>query len=259
MELTMAVVSANGHLFDVSCIVFDKDGTLLDFDFTWGHKTATWIRALALAAPGYESQLEKISQAIGYDWKRQTVLADGPVAVTTALKLMTLAAGALYQQGLPWHEAEQLAAKTLRQTMGSPLQAAEIRPVGDVVGAFRRLKMGGLLLAVATGDNREPTRSTLSLLGIADDLAVVVCGDDPLPEKPDPAALFHIGDQTRISTSRMLMVGDSVNDMLTGRNANVAGCIGISGSSGDPEKLAAHADVVLPSIDQLRVIEPIRI
>ena len=120
---------------------------------------------------------------------------------------------------------------------------------------MQRLKDAGLPLAVATGDDRHPTEETLSLLGIAEEMAVIVCGDDPLPEKPDPAALFHIGRQIGVSTSRMLMVGDTVNDMLTGRNAAVAGCIGISGSTGDPERLAAHADVVLSSIDQLRVVE----
>jgi len=253
----MTVVSANGHLFDVSCIVFDKDGTLLDFDFTWGHRTATWVRTLAASAPGNKSQFEYFSQAIGYDWKNQTVLADGPIAVTTALKLMTLAAGALYQQGLPWHEAERLAVETIRQTMGPPMQAAEIRPVGDVIGTIKRFKKAGLLMAVATGDDRDPTESSLSLLGIAEDMEAVVCGDDPLPEKPDPAALLHLGIETGIPTSQMLMVGDSVNDMLTGRNAKVAGCIGISGSTGNPVELAAHADVVLSSIDQLAVVEPV--
>jgi len=161
----------------------------------------------------------------------------------------------LYQQGFPWHEAEHLAVKTIFETMASPFRADEIRPVGDVKGTIQRLKDAGLVLAVATGDDREPTESTLALLGIVDDMAVVVCGDDPLPEKPDPAALFHIESQIGISTKRMLMVGDSVNDMLTGRNASVAGCIGINSSTGDPLKLADHADVILPSIEQLTVIE----
>jgi len=251
----MTVVSANGHQFDVSCIVFDKDGTLLDFDFTWGSRTAAWIRALAISVPGDKSLFEHFSRAIGYDWTNHRALADGPIAVTTAQKLVTLAAGALYQQGLPWHEAERLAEKTIRQTMGSPMQADEIRPIGDVKGTLQRLRDAGLLLALATGDDREPTESILSLMGIAEEMAVIICGDDPLPEKPDPAALFHIGNQIGIPTSQMLMVGDTVNDMLTGHNATVAGCIGISGSTGDPVKLAAHADVVLSSIEQLIVVE----
>ena len=86
-------------------------------------------------------------------------------------------------------------------------------------------------------------------------MAIIVCGDDPIPEKPDPAALFHIESQIGISTKQMLLIGDSVNDMLTGRNAAVAGCIGITGSTGDPVRLAVHADAILSSIEQLTIIE----
>ena len=251
----MTLISANVYQFDVSCIVFDKDGTLLDFDFTWGHRTADWIRALATSAQGDAVQLDFFAQAIGYDWTKQQVLPDGPIAVTTAKKLVTLAAGALYRQGLPWHEAERKALETIHDTLGSPMHAADIRPVGDVAGTIQRFKDAGLKLAVATGDDRSPAETTLSLLGIADEMAIVVCGDDPLPEKPDPAILEYIAREIGVSTGQMLMVGDTVNDMLTGRNASVAGCIGITGSIGDPLKLAAYADVILTSIDQLVVVD----
>ncbi len=251
----MTLISANGQQFDVSCIVFDKDGTLLDLDFTWGPRTADWIRALAKLVPGEEPPFEDFARAVGYDWLNQQILSDGPMAVTTAQKLVTLAAGALYRQGLSWHEAERLAMTTIRQTMDSPIQAEEIRPVGDIRGTIQRLQDAGILLAVATGDDRQPTEMTLSLLGVKESMAVVVCGNDPLPEKPDPAALFYIEEQLGISTGKMLMVGDSVNDMLTGRSAAVAGCIGITSSTGDALKLATHADVVIPSIDQLIVIK----
>lgn len=247
----MTLISAGGHHFDVTCIVFDKDGTLLDFDHTWGMRTANWIRALAAILPGKKHHFDFFSQAIGYDWKNQRVMPDGPIAVTTAQKLVTLAAGALYREGLPWHESERLAVQTIRQEMGAPFQASEVQPVGDVAGTIRRLRDAGFLLAVATGDDRDPTEETLSLLGITSEISVIVCGDDPLPEKPDPAALFHIRDQTGIQTEQMLMIGDTINDMLTGRNATVAGCIGITGSTGDPTKLAPHADALLSSIEQL--------
>ncbi len=251
----MAIVSADGIQFDVACIVFDKDGTLLDFDFTWGKRTTAWIRALSSLLPDSSTMHhEYFSQAIGYNWSNQKVVPDGPIAVTTAQKLMTLAAGALYQQGFSWHEAEKLALHTIREEFGTPFKASEIRPVGDVAGTVRSLKSAGLQLAVATGDDRRPTEETITFLEIAPQISVTVCGDDPVPEKPDPAALLHISDQLGIPTERMLMIGDTVNDMLTGKNAAVAGCIGITGSTGDPAKLAPHADALLSSIDQLVIL-----
>jgi phosphoglycolate phosphatase-like HAD superfamily hydrolase len=76
-----------------------------------------------------------------------------------------------------------------------------------VLGTVNRLRKAGVLLAVATGDDREPTMETLSLLGITEDVAMIVCGDDPLPEKPDSAVLQSIAAKLGISTEHMLMVG----------------------------------------------------
>jgi phosphoglycolate phosphatase-like HAD superfamily hydrolase len=90
---------------------------------------------------------------------------------------------------------------------------------------------------------------------MAEGVAAIVCGDDPLPEKPDPAVMRRIGSELGISTRHMLMVGDTINDMLAGQNAAVAGCIGITGSTGDPDGLAVHADVILASIDQFQLRE----
>lgn len=39
------------------------------------------------------------------------------------------------------------------------------------------------------------------------------------PNKPHPAAIFHIAQEWGISTSEMLMVGDSIHDMLAGNRA----------------------------------------
>jgi phosphoglycolate phosphatase-like HAD superfamily hydrolase len=105
----MVKIIAAGRQFDVSCIVLDKDGTLIDFEHTYGRRTADWIHALVKAVPGENSHAQLFANTIGYDWARQKVLPDGPIAIVTGSKLVTLAAGVLYQQGLPWHQAERVA------------------------------------------------------------------------------------------------------------------------------------------------------
>jgi len=39
------------------------------------------------------------------------------------------------------------------------------------------------------------------------------------PNKPHPAAILHIAQEWGIPTSEMLMVGDSIDDMLAGNRA----------------------------------------
>jgi beta-phosphoglucomutase-like phosphatase (HAD superfamily) len=35
--------------FDAGLVAFDKDGTLIDFEFMWGRLAATWVEHLAAA------------------------------------------------------------------------------------------------------------------------------------------------------------------------------------------------------------------
>ncbi|MDX1413972.1 MAG: HAD family hydrolase [Candidatus Promineifilaceae bacterium] len=249
----MPQVTAGSRQFNISAIVFDKDGTLIDFNRTWARRTAGWIEAMSAAASGNEAFAHEIARTTGYDWQNKRVLADGPIAVTTAEKLVALAAGELYKHGLPWHEAESLAIETAIATLGADFQAGEIISLGDVEGTFRRLKEAGLQVAIATGDDRKPTHEILAALRIEELVDVILCGDDPLPKKPDPAVLRWISDELGTIPARMLMVGDTVNDMLAGRNAGVAGCIGITGSIGDAAQLSPYADILLPDISGIKV------
>lgn len=247
----MTIIIAGERRFDVTCIVFDKDGTLIDFNLTWGRRMAAWIEAMVSKVDGSTALAGEISRTLGYDWQQKQVLPDGPTAVTTAVKLVALASGELYKQGLPWHEAETLAIETIIPTLGAPFQAGEIAALGDVKGTLHKLKQAGILIAIATGDDRKPTHEMLAALDIEDLVDAILCGDDPLPEKPDPAVIEGIAQELGVVPDQMLMVGDTVNDMLAGRNAGVAGCIGITGSTGDAAQLAQHADVLLAIIDQI--------
>lgn len=249
----MVTILAGQCSFDVACIVFDKDGTLIDFNLTWAKRTVAWIEAMVARVNGSPNLPHEISRTVGFSWQEKQILADGPIAVTTAVKLVALASGELYKNGLPWHEAEKMVIETIIPTLGADFQDGEITPLGNVNGTFRRLKEAGLLIAIATGDERKPTLETMAALEIEEYVDIILCGSDPIPEKPDPAALQWIAQELNITPGQMLMVGDTVNDMLAGHNAGVAGCIGITGSTGDAAQLAKTADVLLTTVDHITV------
>jgi len=68
----------------------------------------------------------------------------------------------------------------------------------------------------------KPTAFTLPLiqhLGIADLFAVVLGGDATERKKPAPDALFLAAERLAVPPERMLLVGDSINDVGAARNA----------------------------------------
>jgi phosphoglycolate phosphatase len=251
----MATICAGTIQFEINCAVFDKDGTLIDFERAWGQRIRDWITLLVSTVSGDEGLAKALYHMFGYDPIQRQVAIDGPILVSSGSTMKTLSAGVLYaEQGLPWHQAEKVAIESLWSIFGPPLSDEEIQPLGDVKGTIRELREAGIAIAVATADNRQITEHCLQVLGIDQDVDLLMCGDDPLPQKPDPGVLAWISNELELQPGKLLMIGDTINDLLTGRNGHAAGCIGISpnGSNG-AEVLAPFADIILPTIDKIRV------
>ncbi len=247
----MANLLVNHKVYDIDLIIFDKDGTLIDFHHLWGEKAILWVEWLVQQVGGDDALQAALYHTIGYNPITRRTINDSPLAVTPMPKLYTIAAAVLYQHGVGWHEAEDLVQASLAHTIEALPTADLIKQKGDVAGVCRRLQAAGVKLAIATSDSRAPTEATLPLLDIEEQISLIVCGDDKLPGKPAPDGLWHIGQQLGVNPSKIMFVGDTGSDMLTGINAGVACRVGILGGVGDHEVLDAHAHVVLESIEEI--------
>ncbi len=244
------MLSIYNNVYDIRALVFDKDGTLLNINHLWSRVAKQWVAEI-LAQTGADARLaQAIAQGIGLD-EDGNLIPNGPIAVASTWKVTALVSGVLYQYGLPWEQADTLAQQVVH---GDYAVAPDlIEAVGDVAGTLTRLHAAGVKLAVATSDHRAPTLATLPILGIDHLIDVIVCGDDPLPNKPSPAVFEHISDALGIAPAHIAMVGDSDGDMLTGKNGGGGLAIGVTGGGGDP---TATADVCVESVDALQFTLP---
>jgi len=248
----MAKLSVKQQVYDIDLVIFDKDGTLIDFHHLWGQKAILWVEWLVQQVGGDGALQAALYRTIGYDPITRRTINDSPLAVTPMPKLYTIAAAVLYQHGVGWHEAEDCVQASLAHTIEALPTPDLIKQKGDVARVCRQLQAAGVKLAIATSDSRAPTEATLPLLGIEEQISLVVCGDDNLPGKPAPDGLWHLGQQLGVEPSKMMFVGDTVSDMLTGMNAGVGCRVGILGGVGDRAALEAHAHVVLESVEYIR-------
>jgi phosphoglycolate phosphatase len=86
---------------------------------------------------------------------------------------------------------------------------------------LQRLRRQGLQLAVVTNKPGRFVSPLLSALDIGEDFAVLVGGDTLAEKKPHPAPLLHAAKQLGQSPAQTLMVGDSRNDVLAARRAQM--------------------------------------
>ena len=240
----MAIFSIAGCEYQIACIVFDKDGTLVDLHLLWGSMMERWVR-LAGEQLGVDVSAE-IYQTVGYDPRKKRVIPDSILAVSTLPQLAIATAVVFHQHGIDWHHAQHVVEQIIIDPLHGLPTREMLRPLYQPA-TLQKLHDVGIKLAILTSDDRAPTEAALHLLGIDQLFCAVGCADDPIPPKPDAAGIVRIAALCGVNSAEMLMVGDSRGDMVTGRNAGVAACIGI----GSAERLAPIADHIFVNIDAL--------
>ena len=102
-----------------------------------------------------------------------------------------------------------------------PHAADLTRPWPGVVETLERLRARGIALAVCTNKPTRATRDILAALGLDRFFAVVVGGDDTPALKPDPTHVRTALDRLGVGPGEAAMVGDSLNDVLAAKGAQV--------------------------------------
>ena len=222
---------------DIGGILFDKDGTLFDFHTTWG----AWARRFFMElADGDRDTARRLAAPLGYDIDTG---AFQPTSVIIAGTPDEVAAALL--PALPHLAAAELVARINRLATDVP----QAEPV-PLIPLMQGLRGAGLALGVATNDAEAPARAHLDRAGVTglfDFLAGCASGHGA---KPDTGMLLAFCAATGLSPDRVVMVGDSLHDLLAGRAAGMRTAGVLTGLATEAE-LAPHADVVLPHVGHL--------
>lgn len=108
----------------------------------------------------------------------------------------------------------------------------------------------GKQLAVASIKKRVNIERIADHFGISR-FFVQLQGSEDIPRKPDPAIVHRILDTQQWKLSETLMVGDTENDILAGKNAGVATCAVTYGSMTRDQLECFHPDCIIPNFPDI--------
>jgi HAD superfamily hydrolase (TIGR01509 family) len=229
----------------IDLLIFDKDGTLIEFHLMWGG----WVDELARRLEGAMGLplREGLYPLLGVEQASGLVLAHGLLAATPMRRIREVVEAYVAKAGA----GPAAAADALAQAWHAPDPVALAQPVTDLRALLVRLRKRVPAFAVATSDDRDPTERTLAALGIAGEMAALSCADDGRPNKPAPDPVLYLCSELGVQPARTAVVGDAPPDLRMARAAGAGRAIGVLSGVGDRATLEPLADVVLGSIADL--------
>ncbi len=226
-------------------IVFDKDGTLIDFNSTWlpvyryaALEVAKNNRPLAdelLNQHGYDPDASRFiggsllavgnNHAIAHAWARHLVDVDDETEIET----LSVRLNQIFQQQV----------------------ALSATPVQGLKATLQHLTRAGLKLGVATSDSYQGIHNTLEAFDVISEFEFLCGYDSGHGLKPDPGMVLAFCAAMSLEPAEVIVVGDNRHDIEMGKNARAGYCIGVLTGTSTRDELEDLADVVFDDITDL--------
>ena len=229
-------------------VLFDKDGTLIDFDSFWTE--------IAVHAVDYLLTNLHINPS----------LRGGALYAIGVRESGTDVDGVLCK-GTYGDIAEVLQAYFLKKGVEIPLQSVyeatvdgfhknadkgKIAPTCENIrGVLSDLKEKGLKLGVMTSDDAHITETCLKGLQIEDLFDVIYTDDGTHPNKPDPFCIRAFCETFGLSKDEVVMVGDSLTDITFAHNGDIK-AVAVAKTKENVDFLTGKAAIVVPDISYLK-------
>jgi phosphoglycolate phosphatase len=183
--------------FDVDAIAFDLDGTLVDSIGDLAHALNATLAGDGCAPLATATIRDLVGKGIPHLARRAYALARGEAPGDDELEAIVARYFAHYEATLGERSA----------------------PYPGVVEGLERLRAAAMPLAIVTNKATRFVQPHLERASFGDWFDAIVGGDDAPAKKPDPAPLALAAARLGVDVRRMLMVGDSANDVACARAA----------------------------------------
>ncbi len=226
---------------DIKGILFDKDGTLVDFNATW--LGVADFMAMD-AAGGDRWKADRLLAAAGFDFATKRFKPDSIFASGSNLDVVELWFPRLSNE-------DQMFAVSRFNEITAVKGSAMAVALPGVVESLRALHKRAYRLGVATNDSTSGAEKTLATLGVAQLFDAAFGYDAVANSKPAPDTVVAFCDLTGLKPGEIAMVGDNRHDLEMARAGGCGLAVGVLSGTGTRDSLAPMADVVLDSVADL--------
>lgn len=223
-------------------LLFDKDGTLLDYHATWMPANHAVARTLA---GGDTALAERLLEAGGWDRDGDRIRSGTDLAAGDLDDIARL-----WHPLLPAEGGKDVPAIVAYLDQAFPEHMVPTA-VCDLPALLDELAGMALTLGVATADSKNGLLRSLEPFEVLDRFAFAAGFDSGHGRKPEPGMVHGFCRLSGLSEADIWVIGDNSHDIEMARNGGALGIGVLTGTSDEQELTAAGAAVVLPSIADL--------
>ena len=236
---------------EIRGILFDKDGTLLDFNSIWIPAANCLIDNILHKYCEFDNDTirNELFQSIGIEGKNisgQGILASGTVfdiadAFTNVLR----------------KEKKEVFVKDIINSVSESLcefvkdNGDKVVPIGNLPRLFCKLKNMNIKIGIATSDTIMSTEYCLKTLGIFEHFDFIGTSDGKYNPKPSPELIHNFCKVTGLKEQEVAIVGDTITDMEFAKNGKAGLAVGVLSGTSNLEQLKNRADLVYKSVEDI--------
>ncbi len=227
-------------------LLFDKDGTIINFRLMW----LGWCREVVQAlSPTYRApEVEKYLSVWGVDLALGRIEPGGFLAIGSRQELQHSLAEKLAVAGYPGDKADIDVSNAIQKAYDAVEKKGLVQPIGGVGEAILKLYSQGYQLAVVTTDDTRKAEDNLRAIGLDHCFNLVLGCDRVVNCKPAPDLALEACRLLGITPGEAAVIGDTTADMKMGKAAGAAFNLAVASGVTSPGELAEYADTVIESV-----------
>jgi phosphoglycolate phosphatase len=222
-------------------ILFDKDGTLLDYHATW----TPLNRAVARIVAGGDEDLAQDLLKYGGQDDAAGIVEPGSLLAASNTHEIAQA----WTKLVPDHGQENLT--KLMDDVFQRDGAETAVPIDGLRDCIQALNKHGLKLGVATSDSESGAVATLSPFDVLPFFDFIAGYDSGHGVKPGPGMVQGFCKACDLNVTNVAVVGDNIHDLEMGKAAGAGVVVGVLSGTSSAEDLEPLADFVLKDISML--------
>lgn len=222
-------------------ILFDKDGTLIEFDKSWEKIGIRLVDKLLDTFPVHDKEVAH----------RQLGIIDDKIVPDSVMGSGSLGEMIKSFDDVTGQDTSEWTRNTSQELVDS--REPENHWIDGVHDTIVALRQDGYKIGIVTSDTNKGVTQFLEATQTKDLFDLVISTETHAEEKPSPKVLDPLFEAYDVKPEQVVIVGDTANDMKTAINAQLGLSIGVLTGIAKREELH-EADVIVESASEVKQV-----